>query len=95
MSSSSASRRGSSCSGTEVKAVATRAAVNLKDSYAAVRDGELYLVQAHITPYSHGTHENHDAERPRKLLLHKREIRQAHRQDHRAGADPRSGPDVS
>lgn len=60
--------------GTEVKS-ARAGGVNLKDSYAAVRDGELFLMQAHITPYSHGTHENHEALRPRKLLLSKRELR--------------------
>jgi SsrA-binding protein len=60
--------------GTEVKS-ARAGGVNLKDSYAAVRDGELYLMQAHINPYSHGTHENHDPLRPRKLLLSKRELR--------------------
>ena len=60
--------------GTEVKS-AREGRVNLKDSYAAPREGELYLVSAHISPYTHGTHENHDPERPRKLLLHARELR--------------------
>jgi SsrA-binding protein len=60
--------------GTEVKS-ARAGGVNLKDSYAAVRDGELFLMQVHINPYSHGTHENHEALRPRKLLLSKRELR--------------------
>lgn len=60
--------------GTEVKS-ARAGGVNLKDSYASVRDGELFLMQAHINPYSHGTHENHEALRPRKLLLSKRELR--------------------
>jgi SsrA-binding protein len=60
--------------GTEVKS-ARDGKVNLKDSYAAPRNGELYLLQSHINPYSHGTHENHDPLRPRKLLLHKRELR--------------------
>ena len=60
--------------GTEVKS-ARAGGVNLKDSYAAVREGELFLMQAHINPYSHGTHENHEALRPRKLLLSKRELR--------------------
>jgi SsrA-binding protein len=60
--------------GTEVKS-AREGKVNLKDSYAAPRDGELFLLQAHITPYSHGSHENHEALRPRKLLLHKRELK--------------------
>ncbi len=60
--------------GTEVKS-ARAGGVNLKDSYASVRGGELFLMQAHINPYSHGTHENHEALRPRKLLLSKRELR--------------------
>ncbi len=60
--------------GTEVKA-ARAGKVNLKDSYVSVRSGELFLLQAHISPYSHGTHENHEALRPRKLLLKKHEIR--------------------
>lgn len=60
--------------GSEVKS-AREGKVNLKDSYAAPRGGELYLMQSHINPYSHGTHENHEALRPRKLLLHKRELR--------------------
>lgn len=60
--------------GTEVKS-ARAGGVNLKDAYASVRGGELFLMQAHINPYSHGTHENHDALRPRKLLLSKREMR--------------------
>lgn len=60
--------------GTEVKS-ARDGKVNLKDSYAAPRGSELYLLQSHINPYSHGTHENHDPLRPRKLLLHKRELR--------------------
>jgi len=65
---------GLSLLGTEVKS-AREGKVNLKDSYAAPRGSELYLFQSHINPYSHGTHENHDALRPRKLLLHKRELR--------------------
>lgn len=60
--------------GTEVKS-ARGGGVNLKDSYAGVRDGELYLMQAHFNPYTHATHENHDPLRPRKLLLSKRELR--------------------
>ncbi len=59
--------------GTEVKS-AREGGVNLKDSYASVRDGELFLMQAHINPYSHGTNENHEPLRPRKLLLSKREL---------------------
>jgi SsrA-binding protein len=59
--------------GTEVKALRA-GQVNFKDSYAAVRNGEMWLLGCHISPYSHGTDANHDPERDRKLLLHKREI---------------------
>lgn len=60
--------------GSEVKA-ARAGGVNLKDSYASVRDEELYLMQAHINPYTHASRENHEPLRPRKLLLSKRELR--------------------
>lgn len=60
--------------GTEVKSL-REGRVNLKDSYAKVEDGEIFLVDAHISPYSHGNIMNHDPLRPRKLLLHKAEIR--------------------
>ncbi len=59
--------------GTEVKA-AREGRIQLKDSYVAVRDGEAWLVGAHISPYSHGNIQNHDPERERRLLLHRREI---------------------
>lgn len=65
---------GLSLLGTEVKSLREGRA-NLKDSYARVIDGEVFLVSAHISPYSHGTHKNHDPERERKLLLKKREIK--------------------
>jgi len=60
--------------GTEVKSLRDGRA-NLKDSYARIRDGELYLVQAHISPYSHASYDNHDPERVRKLLVHKQELK--------------------
>jgi SsrA-binding protein len=60
--------------GTEVKSLRT-GQVNFKDSYATVRNSELWLLGCHISPYSHGTDANHDPERDRKLLLHRREIR--------------------
>lgn len=60
--------------GTEVKSI-REGRVNLKDSYAAAERGELFLVQCHISPYTHGNRENHDPLRKRKLLLHRREIR--------------------
>jgi SsrA-binding protein len=59
--------------GTEVKSV-REGGVQLKDSYAAVRDGEVWLHNAHIAPYAPASRENHEPERPRKLLLHRREI---------------------
>ena len=59
--------------GTEVKSLREGRA-NLKDSYARIKDGELFLVNAHITPYSHGNIYNHEAKRTRKLLMHRREI---------------------
>ena len=59
--------------GTEVKSL--RAGhVNLVDAYADILDGEMYMLKCHITPYTHGTVWNHDPVRPRKLLLHRREI---------------------
>ncbi|HEV2705259.1 MAG TPA: SsrA-binding protein SmpB [Pyrinomonadaceae bacterium] len=64
---------GIALTGTEVKSV--RAGhIQLKESYVAVRDGEAWLFNAHISHYSHGNRENHDPTRTRKLLLHRREI---------------------
>ena len=59
--------------GTEVKSV-REGGVQLKDAYASVRDGEVWLHNAHIAPYAPASRENHEPERPRKLLLHRREI---------------------
>ncbi len=64
---------GIALTGTEVKSL-REGAVNLKDSYITVKNGEAYLFGAHISPYSHGNLQNHDPERTRKLLLHRREI---------------------
>ncbi|HEX8179719.1 MAG TPA: SsrA-binding protein SmpB [Pyrinomonadaceae bacterium] len=64
---------GVALTGTEVKSV--RAGhVQLKESYVAVRGGEAWLFNAHISPYAYGNRENHDPTRTRKLLLHRREI---------------------
>jgi SsrA-binding protein len=60
-------------SGTEVKSLREGKA-NLKESYAKVKEGELFLVNAHISPYSAGNIWNHEPKRDRKLLMHKREI---------------------
>ncbi|HEV8362137.1 MAG TPA: SsrA-binding protein SmpB [Gemmatimonadaceae bacterium] len=59
--------------GTEVKALREGKA-NIGDAYGMVRDGELFLFNAHISPYERGGYVNHDPLRTRKLLLHKREI---------------------
>ena len=59
--------------GTEVKSLRA-GLVNFKDSYATVRNGEVWWLGCHINPYSHGTDANHDPERDRKLLLHAKEI---------------------
>ncbi len=59
--------------GTEVKSV-LEGKIQLKDSYVSVREGEVWLVNAHISPYSHGNRENHDPLRERTLLLNRREI---------------------
>src|ERR1700733_1443794 len=59
--------------GTEVKSLREGKA-QLKDSYATIRDGEVWLIGVYIPPYGPAAHDNHDPERPRKLLLHRREI---------------------
>ncbi|HEY7652255.1 MAG TPA: SsrA-binding protein SmpB [Methylomirabilota bacterium] len=59
--------------GTEVKSL-REAQVNFKDCYATIDDGEAWLVGCHISPYHHGSDANHEPDRRRKLLLHKREI---------------------
>ena len=60
--------------GTEVKALRTGKA-NLTDAYGIVNDGEVWLLNLHISPYEQGNQFNHEPTRTRKLLLHKREIR--------------------
>ena len=60
--------------GTEIKSIRA-GKVNLKDSFALVEDGEVFLYNMHISPYSHGNRANHEPERKRKLLLNKSEIR--------------------
>jgi SsrA-binding protein len=59
--------------GTEVKSIREGKA-NLKDAYGLLKDGEAFLLNAHIGPFSHGNAMNHESLRTRKLLLHKREI---------------------
>jgi SsrA-binding protein len=59
--------------GSEVKSL-REGGVQLKDAYAALRDGEVWIHNMHIAPYGPASRDNHDPERPRKLLLHRREI---------------------
>jgi SsrA-binding protein len=59
--------------GSEVKSLRA-GRVQLKDAYAALQDGEVWLHNVHIAPYAPASRENHEPERPRKLLLHRREI---------------------
>src|SRR5215211_536048 len=59
--------------GTEVKSL-REGKINLKDSYVIFKDDEAFLFGAHISPYTHGNIQNHDPERTRKLLLHRKEF---------------------
>ena len=59
--------------GTEVKSI-RQGTLNLKDSWCGIKDGELLINQMHISPYEHGNRFNPDSKRPRRLLMHKREI---------------------
>jgi len=65
--------------GTEVKSIMA-GRIQLKDSYVAVKDGEVWLLNAHISPYSHGNKQNHEPLRTRKLLLHRKEIEKLERE---------------
>jgi SsrA-binding protein len=60
--------------GTEVKSLRA-GQVSLEEAYARIQDDEIWLIGAHIAPYEHGNVMNHEPTRPRKLLLHRREIR--------------------
>ena len=59
--------------GTEVKSL-RQGNVNLVDAFARIEDGEAWLYEMHVAPYEHGSRWNNDPRRPRKLLLHRREI---------------------
>ncbi len=59
--------------GTEVKSI-RQGTLNLKDAWCGIKDGELLVNQMHISPYEHGNIFNRDPRRPRRLLMHKREI---------------------
>ena len=59
--------------GSEIKSIRA-GQINLRDSYATIRDGEVWLMNAHISPYKQASYQNHEPKRERKLLLHRREI---------------------
>jgi SsrA-binding protein len=68
---------GIALTGTEIKSI-RMGRVNLQDGFVLVRDGEALLMNVHIAHYEQGNRYNHDETRPRKLLLHKKEIRRLH-----------------
>jgi SsrA-binding protein len=70
--------------GTEVKSVMS-GRIQLKESYVGLKDGEIWLFNAHISHYSHGNINNHDVLRTRKLLLHKREIEKLEKETSQKG----------
>ena len=61
--------------GTEIKSIRD-GKISISEAYARIDDGELWLIGANISPYTHGSHANHDPDRRRKLLVHKKQIRQ-------------------
>ena len=79
--------------GTEVKAI-REGRVNLRDSFARVVDGEIFVHNVHIGAYSSRGYADHEALRSRKLLLHRQEIRN-HREDDRTRYDHRAGAHIS
>jgi len=70
--------------GAEVKS-ARQGRVNLRDGYAKIRQGEVFLYGVHFSPYTHARTEDHDPVRPRKLLLQRREIRKLEKETHAGG----------
>jgi SsrA-binding protein len=59
--------------GTEIKSIREGKAT-VSEAYARLENGELWLIGSHVAPYSHGNRSNHDPDRPRKLLVHRREL---------------------
>jgi len=75
---------GISLVGSEVKSL-REGKVNISDAYASVEGGQVFLRNLHISPYKMASNENHDPMRPRRLLLHKREIRKLQAQTEQKG----------
>jgi SsrA-binding protein len=61
--------------GTEIKSI-REGKISITEAYARIADGELWLIGAHISPYTHGSYTNHDPNRPRRLLVHRSQIRE-------------------
>lgn len=64
--------------GTEIKSIREGKAT-IGEAYVRIQNGELWLIGSHVTPYAHGSWTNHDPDRPRKLLAHRREIEELRR----------------
>jgi SsrA-binding protein len=71
-------------SGTEIKSL-REGKIQLVDAYVRIEHGEMWMIGAHISPYSHGNYYNHEADRPRKLLAHKEQIAQMRAQVEQKG----------
>ena len=70
--------------GTEIKSI-REGRISITEAYARIMNGELWLVGANISPYSHGSYTNHDPMRPRRLLVHKSQIREIREQIEQKG----------
>jgi len=70
---------GAALVGTEVKSIMA-GRIQLKEAFVQIKDGQVWLLNSHISHYSHGNINNHDVLRPRKLLLHRREIEKLERE---------------
>jgi len=70
--------------GTEVKSIMA-GKIQLKESYVSVKEDEVWLLNAHVSPYTHGNQQNHDPIRTRKLLLHRREIKKLKKETSQKG----------
>lgn len=71
-------------SGTEIKSI-REGKIAISEAYARIDHGELWLIGCRISPYSHGSYTNHDPDRPRKLLVHKSQIREIRAQIEQKG----------
>lgn len=70
--------------GSEIKSI-REGKITISEAYVRISDGELWLIGANISPYAHGAYANHDPDRPRKLLAHRRQIQELAEQVERKG----------